>query len=62
MSTFPYQLKLLGASGRCRVAKTWYQSQRCRVRILADAIYQNKFQLTPISRLCPMGAAREGEW
>jgi hypothetical protein len=34
--------------------------ERSRVRILTDAIYQNKLQLTPISRFYPTEAVREG--
>jgi hypothetical protein len=54
MPTFPHQLKLLCVTGQCRVANM------VQVRILADAIYQNKLQPTSIPRLRPTGAAREG--
>jgi hypothetical protein len=33
-----------------------------RVRILTGAIYQNKLQPIFIPRLCPAGAAREGDF
>jgi hypothetical protein len=60
MPIFPHQLNFLGATDRLRVANI-HQSQRSRVQILTGAIYQNKLQPTPISRLRPTGVAGEGK-
>jgi hypothetical protein len=59
MPTFPHQLKLLGATGRCRVANMVLESKVSSSN--PDAIYQNKLQSTHIPCLRPTGAAREGE-
>jgi hypothetical protein len=58
MSTFPHQLKLLGATGRCKVANMVSEPD---VSNSDSVIYQNKLQPTPIPRLRPTGAACEGE-
>jgi hypothetical protein len=55
MPTFPHQFKLLGAIGWCRVANMVLESE------ISSLIYQNKLQSTPIPRLRPTRAAREGE-
>jgi hypothetical protein len=61
MHTFLHQLKLLGATGRCRVANMVVEPEVSQVQILADAIYQNKLQSTHIPCLRPTGAAHERE-
>jgi hypothetical protein len=58
MPTFPHQLKLLGATDRCRVANMVLETEVSSSN-LSGAIYQNNLQLTPLPRLCPTGA-REG--
>jgi hypothetical protein len=60
MPTFPNKLKLLCVIGWCIVAYMISESDVSSLN-LPDAIYQNKLQSTPISRLRPMGATREGE-